>query len=250
MVAMLSLGGAVAQAQTTTAVTAIADAATIGAPDCTLSTADFAQLQAAQTLADELALRKQLLSQTITCAISDAQSLQTTLNAVSMPDSESTSVQSQLSGKLDDTINFYNLEAAKLNGAGITATEAIAQEIVVWRTANYDPLTGQINNLILWSQNQNLFQTAEMRLTQTTQIVNFIESAAANNNLRSQLNNTASSLETAQGENAAAETALAQFQSSDQSLSLIQQSLQSLATTYQQFSALNSSIQTLLPTNQ
>jgi hypothetical protein len=248
-------GGAVANAQTTTesgapVIATVANAATAADSNCTISAAGFAQLQSAQTLADELALRKQLLGQTIACAITDAQSLQTTLNAVSMPDSESASIQSQLSGKLDDAVNFYNLESAKLGGAGVSATEAIAQEMIAWRTANYDPLTGQINNLILWSQNQNLFATAETRLAKTTQVVNFIESAAANDNLQSQLNDTASSLETAEGENNNAEIALAQFQSPDQSLGLIQQSLQSLATAYQQFSTLNASIQTLLPTNQ
>ncbi len=257
IVATLSLAGGLAHAQAITAAQAqtapIATAkaaTTTGAPDCTLSAAGFAQLQAAQSVADELTIRKQLLGQTIACAVSDAQSLQTTLNAVSMPDSESAAIQSQLSGKLDDAVNFYNLESAKLNGAGISATEAIAQEIVAWRTANYDPLTGQINNLILWSQNQGLFNTAETRLTQTTQVVNFIESAAANNDLQGQLNAARSSLEDAQSENAAAETSLAQFQSPDQSLASIQQSLQSLADTYQKFSDLNTSIQALLPTSQ
>jgi hypothetical protein len=259
--ALLSLGGGVTARAQTLAIAPIAtassasgadgSAADSGAADnCSLSVADFAQLQNTQTLAGELALRKQLLGQTIACAISDAQSLQQTLNAISMPDSESASIQNQLSGRLDDAVNFYNLESAKLNGAGVSATEAIAQEITSWRTANYDSLTGQINNLILWSQNQGLFQTAETRLTQTTQIVNFIEAAAANNNLQGQLNDAASSLETAESENAAAEAALAQFQSPDQSLGLIQQSLQSLADTYQQFSSLNMSIQALLPTGQ
>jgi hypothetical protein len=250
VVAMLSLGGPLAHAQTAAVSTANASDGAADTSDCTLSTANFAELQNAQTLAEELTIRKHLLGQTIACAVSDAQSLQATLNAVSMPDSESASIQGQLSGRLDDAVNFYNLESAKLNGAGISATEAIAQEIVAWRTANYDPLTGQINNLILWSQNQGLFQTAETRLTQTTQIVNFIESAAANNDLQAGLNAARSSLENAQGENAAAEAALAQFQPPDQSLGLIQQSLQSLADTYQKFSTLNGSIQTLLPTSQ
>jgi hypothetical protein len=246
--ALTAITAAHAQTTSTASIVSVASAATAGS-DCSLSSSDFTQLKTAQTLSDELAVRKMLLGKTIACAVSDAQSLQTTLNAVSMPDSESASIQSQLSGKLDDAITFYNLESAKLGGAGISATEIIAQEITAWRAANYDPLTGQINDLILWSQNQDLFQTAATRLSQTTQIVNFIEAAAANNALQSQLNDTHSSLENAESENAAAEAALAQFQSPDQSLAIIQQSLQSLADTYQKFSDLNTSIQTLLPTN-
>ncbi len=248
MVAAISLGRATAYAETT-AISTTTDSGAV-TDNCLLSTANFTQLQAAQSLGDELAIRKQLLGETIACAVSDANSLQKTLNAVSMPDNQSISVQNQLSGKLDDAINFYDLESTKLSGAGISATQSIAKEIIAWRTANYSSLTGQINNLILWSQNQNLFQTAQARLAQTTQIVNFIEAAAANNDLQAGLNATRSSLENAEGENTAAEAALAQSQSPNQSLVLIQQSLQSLADTYQKFSDINILLRTVLPTSQ
>jgi hypothetical protein len=234
-------------------------ATTSTSADCTLSASDFANLQAIennpdltanQELAQELALRKQLLLETISCATNDAQSLQATLQGISMSGNAAAAIQTQLLGNLTDAINFYGIEEAKVNGVGVSGAEAIAQEMLAWRTANYDPLVANINNFVLWSQNQALFTTAQNRLDQTQRVVEFIEEAAANSELQSSYNATYASLQQAQSENQAALMALSQLQPADKSLMQIQQSLQSLATTYQDFSALNSIIQTLLPTNQ
>lgn len=236
-------------------IVATADASTI-APDvddcATLTPADLAALQAAEAQGDlnqELVLRKQLLSQTITCATQDAQALQVTLTAISLPPgvTDAAVIQSQLSGEIDNAITFYNLESAKLNGAGVSATEAIASQMLDWRAANYLPLEGDVNNFALWAENQVLFQTAQNRLTQTTQVVAFIENAATTDgSLDATLQAAQSSFTAAQAENTAAATALAQLQSPDETLGLIQQSLQSLAATYQKFTALNALIQPLL----
>lgn len=225
---------------------------------CAPSATDIAALQAiennaaltpAQELSQELALRKKLLGQTISCATADAQTLQATLNAVATS-GNGTIMQSQLSGKLDDALNFYSIETAKVNGSGISGTEAIAKEMLAWREANYVPLEGNVNNFILWSENQGLFATAQNRLTQTQRVVDFIENAApTNNNLDANLQAAQSSLNDAESENTAAATAIMQLQDPDTTLALIQQSLQSLATAYQQFSDLNTLIQTLLPTS-
>lgn len=235
--------------------------------DCTtLSPADFAALAAVEDdatltqteqLDQELALRKKLLGQAISCALTDAQTLQATLAAAASsstsaaagaPDAQA--VASQLSGNIDDAINFYNIESAKLNDAGVSATEAIAKEVLAWRAENYAPLEGDVNNFVLWSENQSLFATAQNRLTQTQRIVAFIEGAAtANAGLDAALQTAQSSFSDATAENAAAGTALSQVQSPDQTLSMIQQSLQSLADTYQKFTDLNNIIQTLLPTS-
>ena len=228
---------------------------------CTLTPADFAALQAiqnnptltpAEELSQELALRKQLLAQTIACAVQNTQTLKTTLDATAPTTADNgTAIQSQLSGKIDDAVNFYNIESAKLNDAGISASQAIAKEMIAWRAANYVPLEGDVNNFALWSANQALFQTAQTRLTQTEHIVAFIENAAAGNgNLSTGLQAIESSFSNARNDNVAAATSLMQLQSPDQSLADIQQSLQSLADTYQKFSDLNKFIQTLLPTNQ
>lgn len=201
-------------------------------------------LTSAEELTQELALRKQLLSATITCATQDANALKTTLGE------GNTSVQSQLVGKINDTIHFYDLEAAKVGSAGISGTEAIAKEMTAWRTANYVSLEGDVDNFMLWEKNQTLFETATNRMSQTASVVSFIQSvASANSGLQAALEAAQSSLAAATDENNAAGVAIAQVQSPDQTLALIQQSLQSLADTYQKFSDLNGLIQQLLPTS-
>lgn len=229
--------------------------------DCVLGASDFAAIQAiennpnltySQELTQELALRKQLLGETITCAQSDAQTLQAALNSVptTTQDTTGAEIRSQLAGKINDTVNFYNIESAKLDGAGISATEAIAKEMIAWRTTNYVPLVGAVNNFALWSENQALFETAQNRLTQTERLVAFIQDAAPVGNLSGSLQAAQASFQDADNANNAAATALEQIQPSDESLTLIQQSLQSLADAYQKFTDLNNVIQTLLPTQQ
>jgi hypothetical protein len=174
--------------------------------------------------------------------------LQAKLDASSSTAAGAAAVQLLLAGKIDDAINFYDIESAKLDGAGIRATEAIAKEILTWRAANYFPLESQVNNFILWSGDQTLFQTAETRFTKTQQIVNFIEAAAPNTDFQTKWIAIRSSFADAESENAAAENAISQLLPPDQSFALMEQSLQSLADTYQKFSDLNGLIQKLLPT--
>jgi hypothetical protein len=226
--------------------------------NCDFRTADFTAIAAVQNdptltydqeLSQELVLRKQLLTKTITCAANDARSLQRTLDAVSLStDPASVGIATTLAGRINDTLSFYTIEQAKVDGAGISATKAIAAEVLAWRTANYDPVIGQVNNFILWSQNQGLFQAAKNRVDQTGRIVTFIEAASGNSELRDNYAAAQAAFTKAWDDNQAAEHALVQLQSSDQSLALIQQSLQSLADTYQKFSDLNTVIQMLLPT--
>jgi hypothetical protein len=226
---------------------------------CSITPADIAALQTIQNnpnlspsdeLSQELALRKQLLNTTISCAISEATALKAAINAAN-PDQNGQAIQAALSGKADDAITFYNIEAAKVNDAGIRATEAIAKEIAAWRDANYAPLEGDANNFLLWSDNQPLFDTAQNRLTQTERVVSFVENAGAGNAgaLATALSASQSAFSAAADTNAAADTSLAQLQPPSQSLALIQQSLQSLADAYQKFTDLNTLLQTLLPTS-
>ena len=214
-----------------------------------------ATLTPSQELTRELTLRKQLLSETITCAVQDANVLKETLNAVVLPADGGAAVgvngeaiRSRLSGKIDDALNFYAIESAKVNGAGVSATQAIAKEMLAWRTVNYVPLAGDVTNFGLWATNQALFETAGNRLTQTGRVVTFIEGiTTTNGSLQAALEAAQASFTAAQSANAAAGLAIGEAQPADMTLGLIQQSLQSLANAYQTFSDLNGLIQNFLP---
>jgi len=225
------------------------------ADNCNLTPADFAEITAIQNnptltaldeVKQELAVRKDLVSQTIMCAQADVATLQSSLNAATTTTSDAANLQTALSGKLDDANNFYNLELTKLNGAGISGTESIAKDVLAWREGSYEPLAGEVNNFILWSENQSLFATAENRMQQTEQTVSFLEGASGNTDLQNAFSAAQTSFNAAEAENTQAQNALTQFLPADQSLALIQQSLNSLSETYQQFFALSTIVNNLL----
>lgn len=234
---------------------ASAASASLAAPDpCALTAADFNQIQAVQNdptlsyadeLKAELALRKQLLTATIACAVNDAQALQTTLAGLKI-DPSFQNMDLQLSENLASTVNYYNLEAGKVPDAGIKGTETIAKDVLAWRESNYAPLAANVSNFILWSQNQALFTAADNRLAQVTALAQSVP-FSGNTDLQSDLQAASASLKAAEDANASAKDALEHLTYPDPSLGYIQQSLAALSDTYQHFFDIASLVQTLLP---
>jgi hypothetical protein len=228
---------------------------TAHAADCGITPGNVAQiatiqndpsLSASDAIKRELTLRKMLVGETIVCAEQEAQTFQTNLASTTVP-SDVQSLQSQLLGNLNEAANFYNSEMAQLNVVGIAGTKAIAQQVLAWRASSFIPLSESVNNFILWAQNQDLFNTAQIRMNQTQSAVSFLEAASPNANLQTAFDKTRSSFNDAETENAATKTALIQNLSPDQSLTLIKQSLASLSDTYQGFSDVSTAISKILP---
>lgn len=225
------------------------------ADECDITAGDIAQITAIQSnptltpseeLTQELALRKTLVGETITCAEQEAQTFQTNLTDATV-ESDAQPLQAQLLSDLNGAMSYYKLELAKLNGVGIAGTEEIAQEVFAWRASTFLPESENVNNFILWAQNQNLFDTAETRMTETQREVSFLESASPDPGLQAAFDSAQSSFNDAENENAAAKAALAEGLSPDQTLSLIKQSLSSLSDTYQGFFNVSTEIDTILP---
>jgi len=205
-----------------------------------------ASLTASSEITQELALRKQLVGKTIVCAQQEAKTFQINLASTTV-ESNAQPLQAQLSSNLAAASSFYGLELTKLNTVGISGSEAIAQEVLSWRAGTFLPLSENVNNFILWSQNQNLFETAQTRMTQTQQVVSFIESTTPNTALQSAFNTAQASFNNAASENAQAKSALAQGLSPDQSLALIKQSLGSLSAAYQNLFTVSTLVTNILP---
>jgi hypothetical protein len=228
---------------------------TAHAADCAITTGDIAQIAAIQNdptlspsdeMRQELALRKQLVGRTIVCAEQEAQTFQQNLASTTV-ESGTQPLQAQLLSNLSGAMDFYNLELTKLNGVGIAGSEAIAQEVLAWRAGTFLPLSENVNNFILWAQNQNLFETAQTRMTQTQRAVSFLESATPDPSLQVAFDSAQSSFNDAESENAAAKAAFAQGLSPDQGLAFIKQSLDSLSTTYKNFFTVSTAISSILP---
>ena len=156
-------------------------------------------------------------------------------------------LQTRFVGKLDDAINYYDIELAKVNDAGIAGTHGIAKEVLDWRASNYDPLAAQVANFTLWVKNQDLVNTAGNRLHAVENTVSFLEQTAPSNDLENALANAQTLMSTANNENQAAKDALLQMLPPDQSLALITQSLQSLSDAYQKFFDISTTAQTMVP---
>jgi hypothetical protein len=215
---------------------------------CSITADDLDGIGKAQLegLMAELNVRKALLKRIIACAKTEAQSLADQMNKLSVV-GEAKALQSQLGDRLNDAINYYDLELIKTNDAGIIGTQAIAREVLAWRAANYAPLTGEVSNFVLWEKNQNLFKIANDRFNQMKKVVAFLEQAAPPSaGLSNALQTVRVAIERANSENESARTALIQFWSPDQSLPIIQESLDSLADAYQKFLAVSTIIQKLL----
>lgn len=234
----------------------VAHAQDDAADECGITAGDIAQITAiqndpsltsAEEVTQELALRKTLVGETITCAEQEEQAFATTLQDASSVPAAAQPLQAQLLSDLGSAANFYSLEQAKLSDSGIAGTEEVAKETLSWRESTFLPLSENVNNFILWAQNQDLFDTAEVRMAATQRAVSFLESASPNAALQSALDGAQSSFSDAESENAAAQAALAQDLSPDQSLALIKQSLDSLSTTYQGFFTISGIINTILP---
>jgi hypothetical protein len=223
----------------------VATTAVVPATDqCGITTAAVAEITAIQNdtalgytdeIRAELAVRKQLIGKTINCAQQEVSVLQISLASTTAP-GDAQPLQSQLAGDLNEATGFYNGELAKLNVVGVAGTKAIALEVLTWRAGTFLPLSENVSNFILWAQNQNLFSTAQARMTQTQRAVSLIEGTTPNPALQTALNAAQSSFNDAQNENAAAESALTENLSPAQTLSLIKQSLSSLSDTYKGFS--------------
>lgn len=225
------------------------------AADCGITTGSIAQIMAIQNdqtlnssdqIKRELAVRKILVGETIICAEREAQTIQANLASTTVPD-DVQSLKSQLLGNLDEATNFYDSEMARLNLVGIAGTKAIAQEVFSWRASSFFPLSENVNNFILWAQNQDLFNTAALRMNQTQTAVIFLESASPNAALQSAFDKAKASFNDAESQNIAVKKALIQNLSPDQSLALIKQSLASLSDTYQGFSDVSAAIGKILP---
>jgi hypothetical protein len=232
----------------------------IGAPTaqaatCGITAGDIAQITAiendasltsSQEITQELAARKKLVGETIMCAQQEAKTFQINLASTTVQ-GDSQQLQGQLLSDLGNASNFYNLELTKLSGVGISGSEEIAQAVLAWRAGTFLPLSENVNNFILWAQNQSLFDTAQTRMTQTGQAVSFLEGTTPNVALQTAFDNAQSSFNSAESENLQAKAALAQGLSPDQSLALIKQSLASLSATYQNLFTVSTLITNNLP---
>ncbi|GEM_PF-1546112 len=189
-------------------------------------------------LTSELRIRKELLSETVGCAIQEALSLQSTLKTTSVNDQEIKSAQTQLEDRLADALNYYGLQKAKIPDLGIQGSKDFAASLQAWREGTYAPIAKEASNVIIWAGNQGLIATAENRMNQmghTMELLNLV----GNTDLTTLWNDAQESFKTTLDINQKARDALRVIGDAKQTLDLIKSSLDALALTYQKLFELN-----------
>ena len=241
-----------ARADATTTISEISPGASISA--CGITSSDLAVIQTIQNdptldysseLQQELAARKQLLTKIILCAKTDAFKQEMDL-ANTVVDPSFQTLKNQWLSKLSDAVTYYDLQLGKVNNAGVSGTESIAKEVLLWRGSDFVSLAENVSDFIIWSNNQVFFTSAESRLAQ---IKNLVSSPLFSENLdvQNDFGEAATSLTTAESENLSAKNAFAESLSPEESLNFISQSLVALSSTYQHFFDVGGLIQSLLP---
>jgi len=193
----------------------------------------------------ELELGKEVLLETINCAVQEAIDLKTELIKTSIKDRGLADLKTRLSADIDQAINYYRINQGGIRDLDSLGLKKLAQKILDWRTSNYNYIAGKVANLISWTNNQELFNVAENRFAQITKITDNLESST--DKAKFTLREAENSLSEAKQINEQARTDLISFNAPEVSLDLIQKSLEKLSNVYNGFSALSEELNKILP---
>lgn len=193
----------------------------------------------------ELGVRKELLSETVDCAIKEATELQSSLNSADISNADLKNFKSQLLDQTESDINYYEVQKSKIADLGLQGSKDFAKSLSGWRDGNYETAAKLASNLIIWAGNQNLIEAAQNRIDQLSQVMSLLK-IADNDEIQGPWENAQTNFKNARDYNQLAADNLKNFGSPDESLADIKSSLEALSSTYQNFFDLISAIKTAL----
>jgi len=224
-------------------------------PDCSFKD-QIGQLEAlravneggyrADSIRAELALRQDILRRTLDCASYEVENLRTKVGALKNLDKPSSDLQSQFLRELDEALQFYGDEHAKIATLGLRGSQDMAREIKERRASTYAPMTEEVLHFLIWVKNQDLFRAARLRFADIEKTIQALK-LADDEDMGKLIADANANLEAANRFNVAAQDALGQFPPRDNTFELIKQSLESLAKTYQNFFEVSDAAQKVLP---
>ncbi len=195
---------------------------------------------------DEVALRRTILAQLISCARAEASALLARISAPSDADSQIKDLKTQFINQVTQGISYYDVQSARVPELGLRGSQDLAHEIRDWRTNNYSPLSEAATNLFMWVANQELFHKAENRFSQVRQTV-YSYKVIDNEDVVRMFGDAEVAFHDAKEANQGARDALKKFPLVNDRLSPIKSSLEALAHLYQYFFGLSEIVQKLLP---
>jgi hypothetical protein len=222
---------------------------------CVLSKEKFDELKSiqnnpafdyAQEIKAELDLRKNLLRETVGCAVKDAENIKSSLDSAAVSDADTKKLKDELSGKLGDAINYYELQRLKIDDLGLQGSRDFSRSLKDWRDGNYTTVAELASNLIIWSRNQDIIKTTQNRINQINQTV-YVLKLVDNEEIQNLWEEASANFKKALDFNGQAGESLRRFDSPDKSLEEIKSSLDALADTYKKFFELSDVISKMLP---
>ena len=198
-----------------------------------------------EDIQEELSARWALLGATINCAQNDVDALR-----ASVPDAENDQaelVRDRIMDSLNEAGRFYKLKENSIKDQGIQGTKDLAKEIRAWRETNHENLANKVRNFSVWNKNQNLFDKASDRLSQSQFVINSLKLLETEDSQKLYYD-AKSSLDVARELNRKAGDAIANGLSSDETLLLLKSSLETLSDTYKKFLAISGELTKVLPT--
>lgn len=207
---------------------------------CNLTPEQFEQLKNLQSgsvpddrgkIREELNLRKSLLKSVVDCAINETESLKESFSAIKISDEETRSLQNQFLPWFSDMLNYYDLQKGLIGDLGLQGSKEFAKNFQTWRAGNFKPTAKLVADFILWSQNQELMQIAENRLSQMKRGVE-IFGLGLNEEIRNGLADSEKEFKNAKSLNDGVKEKIRSYDSSDGTLDLIRSSLEALSSAY------------------
>ncbi|HUZ92438.1 MAG TPA: hypothetical protein VNG29_00370 [Candidatus Paceibacterota bacterium] len=217
---------------------------------CTLNQDEFVKLAAVENdptlgylaeLTQELQIRKELLSETMDCAIAQATALQTSLAAISTPDAGVKAARAQAKNLLGNAITYYGLQKSNIPNLGIQGSKNFAASLEAWRAGNYAPVAKEASDILIWTGNQNLIVTAQTRMNQMGHTMGILD-LAGESNLTALWSDAQANFKATLNFNDAARAALGNGGGPDEALGDIKLSLDALSVAYQKLSDMNNVI--------
>ncbi|MDO8516441.1 MAG: hypothetical protein Q7S28_04265 [bacterium] len=192
-----------------------------------------------ETIRAALTVRKTILKTLIVCGHDDAVLLRDTVQALSLHDERLKALQQTLVSKLNDAIASYDIYISKVDGVGIRGSQDIARSLLTWRKEAYVPLEARALHVIIWANNQDIFDKAGKRIVQLSQTMRSL-SLIDNEEINDTFAKAQTSFRAAERANENARALLLQNSPVSDELPTIKRSLELLAETYAQLFHLSS----------
>jgi hypothetical protein len=194
----------------------------------------------------ELAVRKTVLKDTIDCSIQEVKTLQASVKALDPKDKEIVTVRDRFAARLQDAIDHYADLGPKIDDLGLKGSKDMARSLIDWRNGSYLPIADEAGNVVIWTRNQPLFDTAQNRLNQIGQNLRTLK-LFESDDVKALYEKSQANLEKAVELNKIARAALIEDLPVEETTPKIKASLEGLSATYKSFLGLSDAAKKLLP---